>query len=90
MNNLFKHRFDPHAQPSLPNLVDSVDEIAAFSTAILDLLFLHYDENGSSRLPDQLVMQVLISVHHDINDIKAIVNHYYEANKSVPKRDTFD
>jgi hypothetical protein len=78
-NNLFTHRFDAAKAHDPLNVQDAFNAMAGRAQGVLMLLFSHFE--GESRMSDEIILSSIDAVFHDINDMKAAIEAYFEAVK---------
>jgi hypothetical protein len=78
-NNLFTHRFDAAKAHDPLNVQDAFNAMAGRAQGVLMLLFSHFE--GESRVSDEIILNGLDAVFHDIDDMKAAMKAHFEATK---------
>jgi hypothetical protein len=79
-NNLFTHRFDAAQAHDPLKVQDAFNAMAARAQGVLMLLFSHFE--GESRMSDEIILNSIDAVFHDIDDMKAAMKALSEAVRS--------
>lgn len=80
-NNLFTHRFDAAQAHDPLNVQDAFNAMAGRAHGVLMLLFSHFE--GESRVSDEIILNGLDAVFHDISDMKAAMKAHFDAVKVI-------
>jgi hypothetical protein len=79
--NLFPHRFDAAKAHDPLNVQDAFNAMAARAQGVLMLLFSQFQFEGESRMSDEIILNSIDAVFHDIKDMKAVMKAHFEAVK---------
>ena len=77
------HRLNSYsaAQPAAHDLTNAIDAMTGRAFAVISLLQGEFAHDSDSRLNDEIIFQALQSIEMELHDIKATVEHFYQANK---------
>jgi hypothetical protein len=78
-NNLFAHRFDAAKAHDPLDVQDAFNAMAGRAQGVLMLLFSQFE--GESRMNDEIILNGIDAVFHDISDMKAAMKAHFEAVK---------
>lgn len=78
--NLFPHRFDAAQVENPLDVQDAIGAITGRAHGVLILLSSQFD-SPVGRMSDEIISNVIDSVVNDIDDIKTVINAYFEAVK---------
>ncbi|WAK02783.1 hypothetical protein [Methylobacter sp. YRD-M1] len=84
LNPNFKHRLSILGDDAKPHtLSDAIDMLALQADSVLTLIESQFidDDEKTERLSDGVIYWSLESVRQTVNDMKAIVDAYHEANR---------
>jgi|GEM_PF-1795336 len=77
--NLFAHRFNATQAHDPIDIQDACNAMAARAQGVLMLLFSQFE--SENRMNNEIIMSSINSVHHEIEDMKAIVKAHFAATK---------
>lgn len=77
--NPFPHRFDADKAHDPLITQDAINAMSARAQGVLMLLFSHFE--GENRLSDEIILNGIDAVFHDISDMKAAMKAHFEAVK---------
>jgi hypothetical protein len=81
--NLFRHRLNAYNFRNPDDVQDVFNLIVGQSQGVLRLLYIQFDDPG--RVSDELIQSAIDAVAFQLDDMKAIINAYFEANKEGTK-----
>ena len=69
------------AKPSLTGLIDAHTNVSDRAEAVVHLLQSQFISENIEDLNDSVMFSALESVRHDLLDMKALIEHYHEAQR---------